>query len=68
MGARVSFPDFQKCSKVRRAALVGSGRVSFPQMLAGYPLDLALMWRDTSNAKPLRYITFSGKYLVVKNV
>lgn len=35
---------------------------------ASYPAALALMWRDTSNAKPLRYITFNGKYLVVKNV
>jgi hypothetical protein len=33
-----------------------------------YPASLALMWRDTSNAKPLRYITYNGKYLVVKNV
>lgn len=35
---------------------------------AGYPSSLALLWRDTVNAKPLRYITFNGKYLVVKNV
>ena len=35
---------------------------------SSYPASLALMWRDTSNAKPLRYITFNGKYLVVKNV
>lgn len=33
-----------------------------------FPSAIALMWRDTSNAKPLRYITFNGKYLVVKNV
>lgn len=36
-------------------------------ILNDFPDD-ALMWRDTSNAKPLRYITFNGKYLVVKNV
>ncbi|NCC84839.1 MAG: hypothetical protein EOM03_12045 [Clostridia bacterium] len=35
---------------------------------SSWPASLALMWRDTSNAKPLRYITFNGKYLVVKNV
>ena len=35
---------------------------------AGYPAALALLWRDTVNAKPLRYITFNGKYLVVRNV
>lgn len=34
----------------------------------GYPAALALLWRDTANEKPLRYITFNGKYLVVKNV
>ena len=33
-----------------------------------YPSALALLWRDPANAKPLRYITFTGKYLVVKNV
>ena len=33
-----------------------------------YPAALALLWRDTANAKPLRYITYNGKYLVVKNV
>lgn len=38
------------------------------QVGSSFPAGLALMWRDTSNAKPLRYITFNGKYLVVKNV
>ena len=35
---------------------------------AGYPASLALLWRDAVNAKPLHYITYNGKYLVVKNV
>ena len=35
---------------------------------SSYPAALALLWRDTANAKPLRYITYNGKYLVVKNV
>lgn len=35
---------------------------------AGGSYPAALMWRDISNAKPLRYITYNGKYLVVKNV
>ena len=35
---------------------------------SSYPASLALLWRDTVNAQPLRYITFNGKYLVVKNV
>ena len=34
----------------------------------GYPAALALLWRDSANAKPLRYVTYNGKYLVVKNV
>ena len=48
--------------------IVGISNVPAWEVGQDYPSSLALLWRDTLNAKPLRYITFNGKYLVVKNV
>ena len=46
------------------------GITNMPAWEAGqdYPASLALLWRDAVNEKPLRYITYNGKYLAVKNV
>ena len=55
-------------AQVRRSPRVNVRNFYAWQVGSSYPASLALLWRDTSNAKPLRYITFNGKYLAVKNV
>jgi hypothetical protein len=55
-------------AQVRRSPRVDVRNYFAWQVGSSFPPANALMWRDTSNGKPLRYITFNGKYLVVKNV